>query len=260
MAAERPVVSSLSSRPRQRGRTSCGELEAVVFQKMLYRRPTKRSRTSITCNGARSAGARATQAKSPQADPSPTKENQGKPRKTKENGLGFFWICLDSFVRFRAFQWVTGDLRKKGYRRFASGRRPTEAPEEGAATCNGSCAPVSSSHSPSAAIAVNQQLQTTIDFGRMQEQNRNTAGSPEVGFPLLLEAEYSRALRALTAGKNFSFLSSRTKPFLPSSVHACPSLARRRSTGVKLERIMNTSRWQENCAVVCAHFGGGSGS
>ena len=42
--------------------------------------------------------------------PNFSKTNQGNPRKTKEK---WAWIFLDFFVRFGAFQWVTGDSTKK---------------------------------------------------------------------------------------------------------------------------------------------------
>ncbi len=48
--------------------------------------------------------------------PDSSKPNQGKPRKTKKNQgkrLGFPWISLDSFVRFRTFQWFTSSPSKK---------------------------------------------------------------------------------------------------------------------------------------------------
>jgi hypothetical protein len=51
-----------------------------------------------------------------QGKPRKTKENQGKPRKTKEEELGFSWIYSDSFVRFGAFQWVTGQSKEKNCR------------------------------------------------------------------------------------------------------------------------------------------------
>src|SRR5208337_3273516 len=41
---------------------------------------------------------------------------QARPRKTKESGLGFSWISLDSFVRFGTFQRVMGDSKKKNCR------------------------------------------------------------------------------------------------------------------------------------------------
>jgi hypothetical protein len=50
---------------------------------------------------------KARRAKSFKAESKPDQE------KTKENGLGFSWILLDSFVRFGAFQRVTSNAKKK---------------------------------------------------------------------------------------------------------------------------------------------------
>jgi hypothetical protein len=60
----------------------------------------------------------------PKRNPSQTKKNQG-------SGLGFSWINLDSFVRFGAFQRVTGNPKQKNVadrRRQCSSAQPKICP------------------------------------------------------------------------------------------------------------------------------------
>ena len=113
-----------------------------------------------------------------QTTPSRTKPDQRKPRKTKEKALDFLDLFGFLFVRFRAFQWVTGDLRQK----IIDPRIQvvTKSPEQGADLC----APVSP---VSLSLRGHCGQSTTAHYHRLREDVRTkheSSRSPDVGaFP-----------------------------------------------------------------------------
>ena len=176
-----PLRSRLvTEKTRSRGKSMrwiMGEMYAITLVMLHAWRP----RSLATETRERSLG---------QTTPSRT---QARPRKTKENRLGFSWIYLDSFVRFGVFQRVTGNPeREKIADPFVSVRGPRIKPQDGSQPQR---EPWTQVPHPNLAPSRRRRGVINVDCHKLRESartNQGICGGPYFRLvPLLREAEYS---------------------------------------------------------------------